>query len=361
MIKNNFISLIISTLIISCQINKTIFPNKEWTKTTLEAKGFDEAKVENALAYLKSKSAQDGNSEVLIIKDGVVIYEGENTRRKHTIYSCSKAFTSTVLGLLIDEKRLKLEDFASDYEPSLKEFYPKITFKNFATMTSGYSAKGRSRWNDENSDWSLTPYTPEQPHFASGTHYEYWDEAQMMYGKVLTNVLGKTMKEYLTEKITDPIGMGEWTWETEQKTNGIDINNGCTGVTLNARQLAKFGLLFLNKGNWNGKQLISKAWCEMATSNQVPSQTPVFQGDRLTTKGSGSYGFNWWTNSVDGLSNMPDAPMKTAYLSGLNHNVCCIIPEWNMVIVRMGTDKNPTEPKHQVWNTFLKMIGEARI
>jgi len=76
-------------------------------------------------------------------------------------------------------------------------------------------------------------------------------------------------------------------------------------------------------------------------------------------KGSGSNDFNWWVNSPDGLSRMPDAPLGTAYLSGLNHNICCIIPEWDMVIIRMGDDKNPPEGKHVVWNTFLKKVGEA--
>jgi hypothetical protein len=91
MIKLYLKSLILLFVLFSCQTNKTIFPNKEWTKTSLQAKGFDGAKIEKALAYLKSKSAQDGNSEVLIIKEGYVIYEGKNTLKKHTFYSCSTA------------------------------------------------------------------------------------------------------------------------------------------------------------------------------------------------------------------------------------------------------------------------------
>jgi hypothetical protein len=87
-------------------------------------------------------------------------------------------------------------------------------------MTSGYSAEGRSRWAGENADWSFTPYTPEKPHFVPGTHFEYWDEAQMMYGKVLTNILGKTMKEYLTEKLEEEKRSGETEKEEKKrKTN----------------------------------------------------------------------------------------------------------------------------------------------
>jgi CubicO group peptidase (beta-lactamase class C family) len=320
----------------------------------------NQEKLNIALEYLKSKSFQDGIEEVLIIQNEKVIFQGDSVSKKHNIYSCTKTFTSTILGLLIDEKKVSLDDFAWKYEPSLKQNYPNLKIRHFATMTSGYSAEGRSRWNDENSDWSWTPYMPEKPHFESGTHYEYWDEAQMMYGKVLTNILGQTMKSYLDQKLLNKLDFGDYEWIKEQQNEkGIDINNGCTGIKINAFQIAKLGLLYLNKGNWNGSQLLSKNWCEMATSSQVSAKIPVFQGDRKVTMGSGSYGFNWWVNSTDGLSKMPDSPLKVAYMSGLNHNVCCIIPEWNMVIVRLGDDKNPPEGKHIVWNVFLKLIGES--
>lgn len=341
--------------------NKSIavYPKAEWEKVPPSTFDIDETKMLSALEYLKSKSFEDGIEEVLIIKDGRVIYEGDSTLRKHNIWSCSKSFTSSVLGLLIDQGRLSLDSNPADFNADLREFYPKVTFKHFTTMTSGYSGKGRSRWNDENADWSYTPYTPEEPHFAPGTHYEYWDEAQMTLGKTLTQVIKEPMKDFLKRELTDKIGMGEWDWYPEQEVDGIEINNGCTNVIVNAHQLARFGYLYLRRGNWNGEQIISKGWCEMATTAQVSATVPVFSGDRSNVGGSGSYGFNWWVNSTDGLSRMPDAPLGVAYMSGLNHNVCCIIPEWDMVVIRMGTDQNPIEGKHIVWNEFLKRLGEA--
>lgn len=344
----------------ACIENKA-HKNTYGERTTPLSQGVEETKMLEALNYLKSKSFQDGIEEVVIVRNGKLIYEGDSVSKNHNIYSCSKVFTSTALGLLIADGKLKADDFAASFEPSLKEFYPEVTFRHFATMTSGYSAEGRSRWNDENADWSITPYKPEMPHFEPGTHFEYWDEAQMMYGKVLTGVLGTTMKEYLTEKITDPIGMGEWYWDSEQQTNGIAINNGCTGVNVNALQLARFGQLYLNRGKWNGNQLISEEWCRRATTNQVPANIPIYNGERASAEGSGSYGFNWWVNSTDGLSRMPDSPLNVAYMSGKNHNVCCLIPEWNMVIVRTGDDLNPVEGKYFVWNEFLKRMGYSLI
>ena len=354
-------SLTFLILLSSCKEPKPAdsFPAESWEISTPEAEDVDKATMQQALDYLKSKSFEDGVEEVLIIRNGRVIYQADSVEKTHNIYSCSKAFTSTVLGLMVEDGMVKLDDKVSDYDPDLKELYPDATFFHFATMTSGYSGEGRSRWEDENSDWSLTPYTPAEPHFAPGTHYEYWDEAQMTFGKVLTRILQRPMKDYLTERLTSKIGLGDWRWGTEQSVDNIPINNGCTGVTINALQLARFGHLYLNRGNWNVEQIVVKQFTEMATSTQVSASIPVFEGDRANVKGSGSYGLNWWVNSEDGLSKMPDAPLGAAYLSGLNHNVCMIVPEWNMVIVRMGDDKNPPEGKHVVWNEFLKILGKG--
>lgn len=108
----------------------------------------------------------------------------------------------------------------------------------------------------------------------------------MTFGKVLTKILQEPMRDYLKRELTDKIGMGDWQWYLEQTIEDIPINNGCTNVTLNARQLARLGLLYLNRGNWNGQQLLSKKWCEMATTNQVPATTPIHAGDRKNVKGA---------------------------------------------------------------------------
>ena len=363
--KKSMIIFLLVGLVVNSEIassnekNEMIFPDKEWIRASPAAENVNEALMLEALDYLKSKSFEDGNEEVMIIRNGRVIYAGDSILKKHNIWSCSKSFTSTVLGLMIDEGMIQLEDPAHQYEPLLLDQYSEVTFKHFTTMTSGYNATGKSRWNGESEDWSRTPYKPGKPIFKPGTQYAYWDEAMMMKGRILTKLLGKTMKSYFDEKVGISIGFGEWEWHNEGEINGIPINNGCTNVNINATQLARFGHLYLNNGNWNGKQLIPVSWVQKATSIQVPESTPVADTDRSNARGSGAYGFNWWING--GLSAMPDAPAKTYYASGLNHNVCFVIPEWNMVIVRMGVDGNPPEGKYVVWNEFLKRLGKAVI
>ncbi|WP_194775385.1 serine hydrolase domain-containing protein [Pararhodonellum marinum] len=354
-------NLFVLSVIFSCRPSQPIeYPGVTWSYAQHEEIGVDETHLSHALEFLRNESFEDGIRQVMVIRNGKVIFSGDAVERSQNIYSCSKGFTSLVMGLLVDEGKIRLDDHVAEILPELKYQYGTLTWRHFATMTSGYSAEGRSRWEDENADWSLTPYSPEAPHFEPGSHFEYWDEAQMMFGKGLTEVLGRTMHEYLDVAIMQKIGLGEWHWGTEQTTSaGIDINNGCTGVHLNASQLARIGWLFLNRGKWKEEQLVSARFVREATSPQVPSGLPVFRGDRANVKGSGSYGFNWWVNSKDGLSRMPHAPIGTAYLSGLNHNMCFIIPEWNMVIVRMGDDKNPIRPKHEVWDDFFRILSSG--
>ena len=358
---NRIILLFLVVLFFSCtEKHQNIFPGEEWQTNTPEEQGVNTEKMNAALEYLASKSKHNKNKEVLIVKNGYQIFAGENIDSMHNIWSCSKTFTSTVLGLLVDDGVISLDDKAANFEPLLKRLYPDITFRHFTTMTSGYSAKGRSRWNVENADWSWTVYEPEEPLFEAGKEYAYWDEAQTMFGRVLTQIIQKPMRDFLKERVTDKIGMGEWIWHPEKDLKGIPINNGCTNVIVNAKQLARWGWLFLNEGNWDGEQLISKEWVKQATSVQVPVEIPVADTDRKSTVGPGCYGFNWWVNGkkADGALKLPGAPEGVFFPSGHNNNKCLCIPQWNMVIVRMGEDGHPND-KDVVYGTFLKMMGEA--
>lgn len=336
---------------------KMQFPGENWAKGTPASQRVDSNALRSALNYIRGHCKGDGLSEMLVIRNGVVIHEGNNTTRVHNIWSCSKSFTSTALGLLIADGRCNLDTKAATIAPELQQHYPDATLRHFTTMTSGYSAKGRSRWNDENADWSWTPYEPAEPYFAPGTEYAYWDEAQMTLGRLLTRIAREELNGYLDRRIFQPIEMGNVEWLHEGEIDGVPICNGCTNVKLNARQLARFGHLYLNNGRWNGKQLIPQDWVSQATQTQVPVTLPVGETDRDNVRGPGAYGFNWWTNG--GENRMPHAPPKTFYASGLHHNLLFVVPEWNMVIVRMGTDGNPPMGKPQAWDGFFRRLAEG--
>ena len=345
-------------------VQAMVFPGSSWQEGTPESQNVDSAKLNAALDTLKCDSGSDGLSETIIIRDGVIIWKGKYIDTQHGVWSVTKSFTSTALGLMINEGRCSLTTLARAHEPLLNNLYPTVNLRHFVTMTSGYNAlnqtPGIDRWGKPREDWSENPYNPTQPLSSPGSTFLYWDEAMLMAGRVLTRISNTTLRNYLQSRLMSPIGIGSnaWSWDTEGSVAGININKGCTGINISAQDLARFGLLFLNNGNWNGKQVVPAAWVRAATSNQVPAS--INNSPQSPSEGSGWYGYNWWVNgrNRNGRRLLPDAPANTFYANGFNHNMCFVIPEWNMVIVRMGMDGNP-EDKAAVWNRVLGQIGDA--
>ncbi len=351
---------------------KCVFPGKVWEEMTPESQGVNSAKLEGALKLLENMSGSDGIKEVAIIRNGYMIWKGSRIDSLHNLASITKAFTSTCFGLLVDRGKCTMDDFAADYEPRLMGKYPeyeKIKLSHFATMTSGYDGEGGT-YSDDPYDGSKTPFIPCEPAFAPGTKYSYWDDAMCMFGLVVTKIAGKPLYNLFKESVADPIGMNPdaWYWEDYGEIDGILVNHAEGGMNMTARELARLGLLFLNKGKWGGKQVISEKWVEEATKVQVPNTMPGRvdspRQKSISKDGPGSYGYHWWANGIltDGEMALPDAPPGTFWRSGWPSQRLFVIPEWNMVIVRIGRDRNKTDyPIDPLfcWNIVLKKIGEA--
>jgi CubicO group peptidase (beta-lactamase class C family) len=330
------------------------FPGSEWKRKTPESQGISSERLNKAMAYLGNQCGEHGTMQAVVIRHGYMIWKGEDIDTMHNVWSCSKSFTSTVLGLLIDDGKCRLETRAKDCLRGLEILYPDVTLQHFATMTSGYDAIGGAQ--------TQSPYEPAAPLFFPGTRFKYHDCAMNQFGHVLTRIAGESMEELFRRRIADPIGMdpAKWDWHDWGSIDGLVINGGAgnksRGIHISARELARFGLLFLNRGNWDGKQLIPDSWVDMATSIQVASDLPPF--DSLNQHGPGTYGFNWWVNGngPEGIPKWPSAPRGTFAALGHNNNVCLVIPEWDMVIVRLGTDGNIPPAR---WDAFLGMISAA--
>ncbi len=348
---------------------RVVFPGKHWARATPQSQGVDPAKLNKALAFLAEALKDNGGiDEALLVRNGYVIWSGERTDVRHSVWSCTKSFTSTVLGLLIEDGKCTLDTPAKNFLPELAAQYPNVTLRHFATMTSGYDAVG-GRYGDDPLDGSKTPFKPTTPMFPPGTMYRYWDDAMRMFGKVLTRIAGEPLDALFNRRVADPIGMDPraWRWKTIGEVDGIPIVDAAGGMEITARELARFGLLYLNRGNWAGKQLISAQWVAQATAVQVPPNIPFqpISPRQERIDGRGVYGFNWWVNGTkhDGTRKWPGAPPATYAASGFNQNKCFVVPDWNIVFVRTGTKGSPKYPENpdQVWGTFLRMLGEALV
>ena len=343
------------------------FPGKDWEEMTPESQGIDSTRLNAAISYLKNNSGRDGVKELVIVRNGYMIFKGTNIDKVHGVWSLTKSFTSTVLGLLIDDGRATLDTPAKEYVTSMAATYPTVTLRHFTTMTSGYYAVGDKTRGNYKHGPSSTPFKPaDKPLFTPpGSKYAYWDSAMNQFANVLTRIAGEPIEALFKRKIADPIRMnrGKWDWGDFGKVHGIVVNGGSGNnnkhVRISARELARLGHLFLNRGKWRGKQLISGAWVEQATRTHVPVSLPL---ELLSgADGRGVYGYNWWVNGIkpDGKRRWPGAPLGTYSASGYNNNDMLVIPEWNMVIVRLGLDQNEFKITDTIYSTFIQKLSQA--
>jgi CubicO group peptidase (beta-lactamase class C family) len=332
---------------------KREYPSPDWKMTSPEEQGVDSAKITEAITYLNS---QMDASETVVIRHGFLIHRGKNSKRVHGLWSCSKSFTSSVLGYLVETGKANLEDPASKFASTLKSKYSNVTLKQFATMTSGYDASG-GRYGPSQRDGSKTPFVAASPSFNPGTHFAYWDDAQRMFGAVLTKIAGKNFSTVFNDNIAKKIGMSLFWSNRDGSYGGIKVDDSAGGVNANAENVAKYLYLFLNKGKWKESQVMSESWVREATKVQVPSSTPAHNMSQ-NYEGPGVYGYNWWVNGTrkDGKLMWPDATRNTYMCIGAKANWGFVIPEWDMVIVRLGTDgKN----SGSIQNEFLKRVKRS--
>jgi CubicO group peptidase (beta-lactamase class C family) len=350
---------------------KMTFPGKEWEVVQPEDEGIDSAKLQAAIEVLNEKVGKDGVKELVVVRRGRVVWLGDDVDKVHGIWSCTKSFTSTILGLLIADGKCTLDTKAADLYPSLKELYPGVTLRHFTTMTSGYRAAGDAEARGGYLHGpSNRPFEPAEPLFPPGQKYAYWDSAMNTFGLCLTAAAKEPLDAILKRRVMDPIGADpkKWKWgdrgtvafESGKLRVNSGSGNGGGHVQISAREAARFGLLMLNKGKWRDRQLIPAEWVEQATRVQVPADLP--DGfPKSDIPGSGVYGFNWWVNGKgpDGRLRWPDSPADAFAAVGHNNNRIWVIPGWKMVIVRLGLDQADRRLTAEGENAFFKKLGEA--
>ncbi|MDQ1318096.1 MAG: hypothetical protein QG588_1752, partial [Candidatus Poribacteria bacterium] len=348
---------------------KMVFPNIDWEEATPESQNVNSTKLKEAVTWLDNNSGIDGIKELIIIRNGYMIWKGPDIDAYHKIFSCTKVFTSTVFGLLIDDGKCSLDDPAVRYLTTLDDQYPlysKIKLRHLVSMSGGY--QGIVRDVSEEEPWGdpMGYLIPVSPRYEAGTACAYHDHDVFLLGSILTRLAKQPIKDVFNHRIADVIGMTRWDWGIcGTLDNGVALNNAAgtpaknPGIQTTARELARLGHLYLNRGNWNGKQLLSASFVDHATTNQVPVSLPNPTG----ADPGGHYGFYWWTNGVmrNGKQIWQSAPPKTYTARGALENYCFVVPEWNIVIVRLGSANSPNDLRvsDQIWNTFFTKLGSA--
>ena len=141
-------------------VTRTVFPAQDWQQTTPESQGLDSARLQVAADYLRENAGPDGVNELMIVRHGYLVWQGSKIDKVHGVWSATKSFTSTVLGLLVDDGKATLDTRAKDFVPALAASCPEVTLRHFTTMTSGYRAKQDEPRGTYRHGPSPTPFDP---------------------------------------------------------------------------------------------------------------------------------------------------------------------------------------------------------
>ena len=234
----------------------------------------------------------------------------------HITHSMCKSITGMAIGMLIEEEKLKLDENIYDIFPDhinafSKIFRPVITVENLLTMTSGvtFNESGIVSGND----W-LGSFLNASVNGKPGTEFQYNSLNTYVLSAIVTKRTGETLTEYLTPRLFDPLGITKYYWETCPK----GITKGGWGLFLCAEDMAKLGQLYLQRGKWNGQQLVSEYWIEISTARHLKTQNDTY-----------GYGYQLW---------MEQRPGSFEYNGMLGQNVI-IYPDMDMVLVTNAGNK----------------------
>ena len=303
-----------------------IWPTSTWTTSLPEDQGMDGQKLEDMDDYINNYNIDSHINSLLIIRNGFMVYESypshiydENER--HHIYSCTKVFTSALIGIALEEGLINsLEDHVLDYFPdrtfeNMNSWKQSITIRHLLTMTSGiewtdqvnfYQMAGTSDWVQYILDRPMT----HQP----GTVWNYNTGCSHLLSAILDNLTSLGMLNYAETKLFNPLNITNYSWHTDP--DGIPIGGTLLHVT--PRDMAKFGYLYLHRGNWNGTQVIPSDW--------VVESTQAFMGLEFDQGHGSGYGYQWWTYR-----------WLNAYTArGSYEQYITVIPDLEMIMIATG-------------------------
>lgn len=236
------------------------------------------------------------------IKDVVVLRHGEPIWKLHpaggdrvgAIYSCTKSFTSALIGIAVDQGYIpSIDERLSTYFPSIIERpdgrYDAITLRHLLTMTSGmeWPDFDKPYWAMRRTDDWMSFILSRPIAHEPGTVFAYNSGGSHLLSAVLTQTTGTDVYTFASENLFGKLGFMHPRWNCE-----AGICEGGTGLHMRSADMAAFGQLFLQGGEWNGERLISRAWTEQSTKTHHKGlqhyDPPIF----------GEYGFHWWTSSA---------------------------------------------------------------
>jgi CubicO group peptidase (beta-lactamase class C family) len=302
------------------------------------------------LAFVKEADKKiDHLHSLMLVRHGHVVAEGwwspYDASTRHELYSLSKSFTSTAVGLAIADGKLSLDDPVLKFFPDEAPAEPSGNLKamrvrDLLCMSTGHQIEPRLQASKES--WVKTFLAQPVPH-KPGTHFLYNTAATYMQSAIVQKVTGQTVLDYLRPRLFEPLGIENPNWGTSPQ--GISL--GGYGLSVRTEDIAKFGQLYLQHGKWHGRQLVPATWVEMATSRQTSN------GSNPNSDWDQGYGYQFWRSRHgayrgDGAFGqfcivMPEQDAVVAITSGVGDMQAVLNLVWDKLLPAMKRDALPSD------------------
>lgn len=283
----------------------------------------------------------------MLLRHGQVIAEGWwkpfEPSYTHTLYSLSKSFTSTAIGLLVKEGKLNIDDKVVSFFPNDLPATPgsnllQMKVRHLLTMNTGHAEDTMPKFRASANEWTTT-FLAQPVAFEPGTHFLYNTGATYMLGAILYKITGQTLEEYLAPRLFQPLDIKGWDWEKSPQ----GLNTAGYGLRVKTADIAKFGQLYLQKGKWNGKEILPENWVNEATSYQTKSQ----EGNGDWSQG---YGYQFWR-------------CKPGFYrgDGAFGQFCIVMPEQDAVLAITSESWDMQKSMTTVWENLLPAIQSGTL
>ncbi len=321
-------------------------------RSTPEEQGIASKAMLNFLEALEKETQLKTGHElhsIMILRHGYVVCEGwwapYRKSVPHKLFSLSKSFTSTAVGLAVQEGIIGLEDSVMSFFP---EAAPEIIGENLAamnirhllTMSAGHSKDTlEALYESGDGNW-VRAFLALPVENKPGTHFLYNSGATYMLSAIIQKTTGKTLLEYLQPRFFEPLSIEGATWESCPR----GINTGGFGLNLRTEDIARLGQLYLQKGLWDGKRILPEAWVEEATKLQIAN------GANPENEWEQGYGYQFW-RCRHGMYRG----------DGAFGQFCVVMPEKEVVIATTGATNDMQSILNLIWKHLLPAMEDGHI
>jgi CubicO group peptidase (beta-lactamase class C family) len=312
-------------------------------RTNPEAEGIPSSTILDFIQAVEQHTHPlDAVQGFMLLRHGNVAAEGwwapYRPEYPHSLYSLSKSFTSTAIGLAVNEGRLTVDDpvlkFFPDEAPSKSGRNLKaMRVRHLLSMNTGHKEDTtRHVFRGQDANWARVFLSLPVKH-KPGTWFVYNTAATYMLSAIITRLTGESLLDYLRPRLFEPLGIENPTWETDPR----GINIGGTGLHIKTEDIARFGQLYLQKGMWQGKRIVPEEWIAEAT--MASSDNSNTQTNPDWTVG---YGYQFWRCQ------------HNAYRAdGAFGQFCIVMPEQDAVLAMISGVQNMQAVLDKVWKHLL--------